>query len=316
MNSSDTSSTSGNRLAHHGRGGELFVLFIVNVVLKILTLGVYHFWGKTRVRRYLWTQTSFDGERLEYTGTGLELFVGFLKAIVIVAGVALVLMMAANLMPAGAALLIVALYLLFPVFIGAAIYGAQRYKLTRTRLRGIRFGLAGSAWDHGLKVLGYGLLTALTLGLYTPFMRMKLTGHMLSNTRFGSEAFAFDGRGGDLFGRFLLSVLLTIPTLGLVWFWYRASECRYVLSRLTAGNVRFEVQESDLGLARFFFVNVLIVVLTLGLGLPWVVTRTLRHLGEQVRVSGAVDYAAIRQAQAESQAVGEGFAEALDLGVV
>src|SRR5690606_16099894 len=147
-----------------------------------------------------------------------------------------------------------------------------------------------SAWSHGLKTLGYGLLTALTLGLYTPFMRMKLTGHMLSNTRFGSEAFAFDGRGGDLFGRFLLTVLLTLPAFGLVWFWYRASEYRYTLSRLSAGNVRFEVTESDMSLALFFLVNALIFVLTLGLGLPWVVTRTLRHLGENVRVSGEIDY--------------------------
>ncbi|HEX7034327.1 MAG TPA: YjgN family protein [Pseudomonadales bacterium] len=316
MISNDTTGAPGNRLAHHGRGGELFVLFIVNVVLKILTLGVYHFWGKTRVRRYLWTQTSFDGERLEYTGTGLELFVGFLKAIVVLAGVILAFAILASLVPPVAAVLMIALYVLFPVLIGAAVYSAQRYKLTRTRLRGIRFGLAGSPWNHGLKTLGYGLLTALTLGLYTPFMRMKLAGHMLSNTRFGTEQFAFDGRGGDLFVRFLVTVLLTIPTFGLVWFWYRASEYRYTLSRLSAGKVRFEVTESDMSLALFFLGNALIFVLTLGLGLPWVVTRSLRHLGENLQVTGAIDYSRIRQAQEESQAVGEGFAEALDLGIV
>ena len=34
---------------------------------------VYRFWGKTRVRRYLWGRVSFQGDRAEYTGTGREL---------------------------------------------------------------------------------------------------------------------------------------------------------------------------------------------------------------------------------------------------
>ena len=301
---------SGNRLVHHGRGGELFVVFIVNLLLKVVTLGIYHFWAVTRVRRYLWTQTSFDGERLEYTGTGMELFIGFLKAVIIMAGVVLLLTLT-MMTPFLGMLAIIAVYLGFPVLMGFATFSAQRYRLTRTRLRGIRFGLAGSAWEHGLKVLGYGLLTALTLGLYTPFMRMKLTAHMFDNTRFGSLPFSFEGRGGDLFGRFLLTVLLTIPTLGLVWLWYRAAEYRYTLSKLSAGDLRFEVVESDFSLAWFFLTNILIVVLTLGLGTPWVTTRTLRHLGENVRISGNVDYASVLQSEDESDAVGEGFAEAL-----
>ncbi|MFW6093790.1 MAG: YjgN family protein [Pseudomonadota bacterium] len=305
-----------NRLVHHGRGTELFVIFLVNVVLKILTLGIYHFWGKTRVRRYLWSQTSFDGERLEYTGTGLELFVGFLKAIVILGAVALGVVAVNALAPAVGAVVIVAMYFALPVLIGFATYSAQRYRLTRTRLRGIRFGLAGSGWDHGLKVLGHGLLTALTLGLYTPFMRMKLIANMLGNARFGSKEFDFDGKGGDMFGRFIVAVLLTIPTLGLVWLWYRAAEYRYSLAHLSAGDVRFEVQESNLALAWFFFTNGLIVLLTLGLGMPWVMTRTARHLGEHVTVTGRIDYDAIRQAQGEAEAVGEGFAEAFELGAV
>ena len=294
----------------------MFVIFIVNVLWKIVTLGIYHFWAKTRVRRYLWSQTSFDGERLEYAGTGLELFLGFVKALIIMAGLVFAIMAATSVLPAMAVPFVIALYLFFPVLIGFATFSAQRYKLTRTRLRGIRFGLLGSAWDHGMKVLGYGLLTALTLGLYAPYMRMKLIGNVFNNTRFGSEAFSFDGRGVDLFSRFIISLLLTIPTLGLVWLWYRAAEYRYTLSRLSAAKMRFELAESEMSLAWFFFTNILIVVLTLGLGLPWAMTRTLRHLGEHVIVTGEVDYNAIRQAQDESEAVGEGFADALELGAI
>ena len=53
-------------------------LSLLNGVLRILTLGVYHFWGKTEVRQRIWSAVRIDGEPLEYRGTGGELFRGFL----------------------------------------------------------------------------------------------------------------------------------------------------------------------------------------------------------------------------------------------
>ena len=66
------------RLVYDGRLGELYKIFIVNVLLGLVTLGIYRFWGKTRMRRYLWSHLGYDGDRFEYTGTGGELFRGFL----------------------------------------------------------------------------------------------------------------------------------------------------------------------------------------------------------------------------------------------
>lgn len=85
---------SHKRLRQHGTGGELFAIFIVNILLKLVTLGIYHFWAQTRVRRYLWTQASFDNERFEYKGRGVELFLGFLKALglLILIGLSLVVL--------------------------------------------------------------------------------------------------------------------------------------------------------------------------------------------------------------------------------
>src|SRR5262249_39832474 len=53
-------------------------LSILNGVLRILTLGVYHFWGKTEIRQRIWSAVRVDGEPLEYRGTGGELLRGFL----------------------------------------------------------------------------------------------------------------------------------------------------------------------------------------------------------------------------------------------
>ena len=61
----------------HPPGGFLG-LSLLNGVLRILTLGVYHFWGKTEVRQRIWSAVRIDGEPLDYRGTGGELFRGFL----------------------------------------------------------------------------------------------------------------------------------------------------------------------------------------------------------------------------------------------
>ena len=65
------------RLRHHGEVYDLFGIHMVNMALTIVTIGVYRFWAKTRIRRFLWSQTSFLGDRFEYTGTGKELLLGF-----------------------------------------------------------------------------------------------------------------------------------------------------------------------------------------------------------------------------------------------
>ena len=72
------------QLAFHADGGSLFAIWIVNTLLTLVTLGTYSFWGKSRIRRYLWAQIELGGDRFAYHGTGLELFVGWLKALPVI----------------------------------------------------------------------------------------------------------------------------------------------------------------------------------------------------------------------------------------
>ena len=71
------------RLSFHGTGGTLFGIHVVNVLFTVLTLGVYYFWGKTRIRRYLFGESAFEGDRYAYPGTAPELLLGFVKAVVV-----------------------------------------------------------------------------------------------------------------------------------------------------------------------------------------------------------------------------------------
>ena len=68
-----------------GRRGRLFWLALKTSALTVLSLGVYRFWMKTRLRRYYWSSIRPGGVPLEYAGEPLEKLLGFLIAVVFLA---------------------------------------------------------------------------------------------------------------------------------------------------------------------------------------------------------------------------------------
>ena len=217
-------------MSFHGKGGELFGIYLINIFLSLVTLGIYYFWGKVKIRNYLFSHTEFWQERFVYHGTGKELLVGFLKALVLFFIPLYALNAAPALLETGLVFQAVATgltYGIVMVFVPLAMVGARRYRLSRTSWRGIRFSFRGEAWDF-IKIFGLGsILSTITLGLYFPFFDAKRYDFMVSHSYFGNQKFGFDGRGKDLFRPFLLAILLTLPTLGFYWFWYWAKRQRY-----------------------------------------------------------------------------------------
>ncbi len=211
------------RLRFHGAAGELFAIQARNLALAALTLGIYRFWAKTRIRRYLWNHTSFQGDALEYTGSGRELFLGFLIVVVFFAIVSAahqaILFVAAASAPALAVAMNVLVFPGFVLLIGLALYRARRYRLSRTLWRGIRGVQTGSAALYGVKYLGYWVLTIVSAGWAYPWMRMRLMHQVMNNTWFGDRQFRFDGRSGTIYGRFAViwsAGLLMLAVMGFL----------------------------------------------------------------------------------------------------
>lgn len=188
-------------------------LAIYNFVLRILTLGIHHFWGKTEVRKRIWSSTRLNGEPLEYTGTGGELFTGFL----IVFGVVLLPVLLASF---GAAIALgpestsfkvfqFTLYASFLYLTGVAIYRAQRYRLARTCWRGIRASLVGSSWSYGWTYFWTLLLLPFTLGWIAPWRSTRLQRIVVNDMRFGNRPFHFSASSGPLYKSFALFWVLT-----------------------------------------------------------------------------------------------------------
>lgn len=118
-------------------------IVVKNLLLTIITLGIYRFWARTRLRRYFWSNIAVAGEPIEYTGTGSELFVGFLIALAVLLplGVVYAAVERALLGNVTATIVLKTLYVVaLATLIQAAKFRARRYRLSRTAWRGIRAG--------------------------------------------------------------------------------------------------------------------------------------------------------------------------------
>ncbi|CUH78956.1 DUF898 family protein [Tropicibacter naphthalenivorans] len=210
--------------------GGLFSLAFKTGLLVFITLGIYRFWQKTRIRKFMWSSARAGGDAFEYTGTGLEKFLGFLIAIVVLAvylGIVQMILFYFGLSvlavptgdyptPAEIARFMAAFYIsivaVLPLLFYAA-YRARRYKMARTRWRGIRFGMEKGAWGYAARAIGYGLLSVVTLGILTPLATFKLEKYMADRSYYGDARFEQGGKWTDLFAclkHVLVGVLLVI----------------------------------------------------------------------------------------------------------
>lgn len=201
-------------LRYDGRIGELYRIFLVNLLLTVVTLGVFRFWAVTRMRRYMWSRVSVQGERFEYDGTGGQLFVGFLLAGLILVGMGLAagaVGYALELAQRGLGVLAFALlYLAVIVLALAAPFSAQRYRLGHTVWCGIRGGMQGSAVAYGLRSFWYLILCVLTLYQLAPWASLRLLERRINASFLGTLGFSSRGRPGQLYVRFLLTFLAVI----------------------------------------------------------------------------------------------------------
>ncbi len=181
------------KVANDSTIGPMLWIGFYTSVLGFFTFTIFRFWGRTQFRRRLWSETTVGDEPLEYTGRGMELFLGAVLAILTVMLPTIGSVVAAQLFLGAAAFAFVVplIYLVVFFLIGAAVFLARRYHLSRTTYRGVRFAQTGSATAYGLKTLGYLLLTVLTLGWAGPWARIRLSRNLWAKACYGDEKFEF-----------------------------------------------------------------------------------------------------------------------------
>ncbi|WP_096700623.1 YjgN family protein [Magnetospirillum sp. 15-1] len=266
---------------HSGGTGAMIRLALVNLVLSVVTLSLWRFWGKTRVRRQLWGGTTAWADPVEYIGTGKELFIGFLLVLFviylpIVGGLAWAQVLVAAGDPLGGLVMSV-LYLLTVLLVAVGLYRARRYQMSRTRWRGIRGGQTGSGWGYALRSLLVWIAVPLSLGWAWPWGEMWLARYRFNNTTFGDRRFTCDATASGLYGRFLLvwisGLLFALVAAFLAW---GAAE-------VARGS---GLSEARVG---FLFTMALAVLAVIILVLPWAWYRAgfYRNLAAGIRFEGS-----------------------------
>ena len=209
-----------------GRRGALFWLAFKTGFLTILTLGFYRFWMKTRLRRWYWSAIRPGGHPMEYVGEPLEKLLGFFIAVVILTfyiGIVNLLLM----------------FLSFSVFSTASFgyiasfagvvplwfyarYRARRYVLSRTRWRGVRFGLEKAAWGYTWRAVIHWCVTLVSLGTLWPRMTFHLEKYVTDRTYFGSARLHQDGHWTMLYRAaiplIVALLILATSTVWMLWF--------------------------------------------------------------------------------------------------
>src|SRR5690606_27238824 len=122
-----------------GTSAEYFKIWIVNVLLSIVTLGIYSAWAKVRTKQYFYRHTLVDGSSFDYTANPLSI----LKGRVIV-GSFLVLLAASQYYDPKLYLSLLAVFLLATPFL---VVQSLMFNARNSVYRNIRFSFAGTVGE-------------------------------------------------------------------------------------------------------------------------------------------------------------------------
>ncbi len=335
-----------------GSGAAYFRIWIVNLLLSILTLGIYSAWGKVRSHRYLYGHSRFAGAGFGYHGKPLAILKG--RALIFL--VLLLLAVTQKYSPGLHALL----YLLLLPALPWVVVMAMRFRLRNTSWRQMRFNFRASTMDAvGPFILGL-IITVLTLGIGFPYARHMQQRFLVNNAWFGNARFEMLKCAGDyyrvyfrasvlgllmmlLFGFigglyssiigqlfhqrlsvFALLALGILAYLMLLLMWMSIGQVvrdglanvmwNHVLLESNGRLHRFESSMTLRGLMNLHASNALLTMLTLGLYYPFAKLRALRYRLEHLKMFPDDDLDAIRaRPQSSRSALGDAAADGFEL---
>lgn len=138
-----------------GTGSEYFRIWVVNVLLTVLTLGVYSAWAKVRRLQYFYRNTRVDNATFDYHGKPGAILKGRVLAVVLLVAYKVAFELST---PIAVGVLVV-LVALVPWLLARSF----RFKMVNSSYRGLRFRFAGSASDAYKMLSIFPLLAAFTV---------------------------------------------------------------------------------------------------------------------------------------------------------
>lgn len=320
-----------------GRGGEYFGIWIVNVLLTLLTVGIYSAWAKVRRTQYFYRNTTLGEASFDYHGDPVAILKGRL--------IAFALLVVYNVAATFEPLLALAIFVVIAAVMPILLLRSLRFRAANTSWSGLRFRFDGDQRGAYRVFLLWPLLTGLSLYLLGPMWHQRLKAYQHNAARFGNELFSFDASVGAFYGVYLLAfgmvflgivlagalvaaggqrdpvVVALLPLVFIALFLaiqpiLMAKLQNLVWNHTCIGPHRFESNVKAGKMAWIVLTNFLGIVLTLGLFRPFAEIRLARYRLESMTLlaDGPIDDFVAAQQSAVS-ATGEGAADLFDIDI-
>jgi len=321
----------------HGSARDYFGIWIVNTLLKIVTLGFYSAWAKVRKRRFFYGSTTLHDQPFEYLADPMALFKGWLIA----AAAFILYTIGTRISPVLSGVIAFLVFLAFPwLMVRSRIFNA-----VNSSYRNIRFGFRPDYRQAYTVFSGLPILSVLSLGLLAPYMLYRQKKFIVENSSFGATSFTFSAAVKDFYilflkvafgfiavfgliglivaisggsqavaagpsGRWLPNGMALVPlfSLPLVYFilmvYGQTALANLSWNGTSMGSGRFRSTLRTRDMALLFVTNALVIMFSLGLMVPWATVRMARYRFEHLELEAAGGLDGVVAAAGSGSAVG------------
>jgi uncharacterized membrane protein YjgN (DUF898 family) len=338
-------------LVFTGNATKYFGIWIVNLLLSIVTLGIYSAWAKVRRKKYFYNNTLVDGIGFDYHAKPTSILKGRI--------IAFVFFMAYTLSAQISPFLPAVFGLIFLVALPWLVVRTMTFNARNSSHRGLRFNFAGSVGDAVKVFIGLPLLIIFTLGLIIPYNAMRRSRYLVNNHRFGVTPFNMEAGAKAFYLLYLkalgllLAMVVAIGALAgllavlsggagklqmlqlmqthrvlvavgfmLIYVLILITPIAFMQARLgnliwnsaTLDKLSFRSTLRARDMLWLYVSNLLAIVCSFGLLTPWVHVRMSRYRAENLTVLGETDFERfVGDKKAEVSATGEELADFFDV---
>ncbi|KEF30734.1 MAG: DUF898 domain-containing protein [Gammaproteobacteria bacterium] len=312
-----------------GRGGEYFGIWIVNILLTILTLGIYSAWATVRNNQYFYGNTQLDDSSFQYLANPITILKGRLIALAVLVAYAVL----SELFIEAAIIFAIAFVFAVPWIMIRSL----RFKAINSAYRNIRFDFKGSYGAAFMVTFVWPLLNVLCLLLLTPLVFRKTHEFVANGSHYGTTPFEFQATNGDYYrlfgialliglgfgvaaflamqtGSMTLAMLIGVAGYLTIFGFFMAGVANLFFRSVTLEKHGFESGLKPAQMVWIYLSNSFLVVLTLGLFTPWAKVRMARYRADctTMQIAGDLNHFVAAEKNRTS-ALGQELGDAFDV---
>lgn len=197
-------------LTFTGTGREYFRIWIVNLALTVLTLGIYSAWAKVRRTQYFYRHTRLASSCFNYHGTPIAILKGRIIAVVLLG----IYYIAGQLSPLYGLAAFAVLALVIPWLLARSF----RFRLHNTSHRGIRFRFRGGTASAYWVFLALPILALLSFFTLVPLVHHRIKRYQIANSSFGNQTFTFHAAPWEFYRAYIIAGVVSGFIIGSAVF--------------------------------------------------------------------------------------------------